>query len=373
LDNLRSNFIVIYSFILALVILSAGCTVKEKLFVGKSTGKGEKGFAIYEFNTKSGNLKLNSEFDVGPSPSFFCFSGNYGFIFAINEVSDFAEGPSGGLTTLSYNPKNDSLLKIHELPVPNGGPCFISLSPGRQYLLIANYDGGSIAVVKLDEYGAPANVVKYTKFEPQEGRISHPHMINADPSGKRVYMTDLGLDRIMIYDFDPSSGELKPAINGIIKLPEGSGPRHFVFNKKGSVMYIINELNSTISVFEVNDSEGLRPMQNLSTLSEGFRGKSYCADIHISKNGKFLYGSNRGENSIVTFKIQNDGTLELAGRISSGGDWPRNFAINPNGEFLLVGNQKSENISVFRIDKKSGLPYGPVFDIKTTAPACLKF
>jgi 6-phosphogluconolactonase len=138
-------------------------------------------------------------------------------------------------------------------------------------------------------------------------------------------------------------------------------------------MYVINELNSTITFFNVRENGELQSVQTLSTLREGFKGESYCADIHIGKNGKYLYGSNRGENTIATFRIGSDGKLTLAGHTSCGGDWPRNFVIDPSGKYILVGNQKSGNISMFSIDEKSGLPVGPAKDYKISSPACLKF
>ncbi len=184
-------------------------------------------------------------------------------------------------------------------------------------------------------------------------------MILGDPAGKKVYVTDLGLDRIIIYDFDKSSGNLNQAENGLVQLPDGIGPRHFVFNANGSNLYVINELGSKMLVFNIKENEEPGLVQILPTTRSDFEGNNYCADIHLSKDGKFLYGSNRGENTIVTYKVETDGTLTLAGHTSCGGDWPRNFVIDPTGKFLLVGNQKSDSITVFRLNKKTGFPIEP--------------
>lgn len=181
------------------------------------------------------------------------------------------------------------------------------------------------------------------------------------------------MDRIVIYNFDTVSGHLLQIENGIINLPKGSGPRHFVFNSNGTKMYVICELNSTISVFDVGANGGLKSIQTLTTLGEGFKGENSCADIHLGKNGQYLYGSNRGENTIVVFRIGTDGRLALAGRTPSGGSWPRNFVIDPSGKYILVGNQKSGNISLFKIDEKSGIPIVPGKDYKLNNTACLKF
>lgn len=350
-----------------------GCTEDYRLLVGGFTKPGEKGLSVFEFNKGNGNLKLISQSDVGPSPSYFCYSAGNGLLYTLNEVMEFNGIFGGGLTTLKYDARNGLFEKMNEILIPYGGPCNISMSADSGFLFVANYPNGSVAVIKLDNKGIPESItdtILYVKSSPDD---SHAHMIINDPAGKRVYVTDLGLDRILIYDFDINNGKLNLVNNGIISLPKGSGPRHFVFNNEGSKMYLINELGSTVMVFNVDEKEGLILVQTLPTVRKGFMGNNYCADIHIGKSGKFLYGSNRGENTIVTFRIGSDGLLNLAGHTSCGGDWPRNFVIDPSGRFILVGNQKSDSISVFKIDKTTGLPKEPARQFRVTAPACLKF
>lgn len=344
-----------------------------RLFAGTYAEGAKKGFFVFDLNREAGTYKLISENDAGPNPSYFCISKKNGFIYAANEVSEFKGVKGGGVTALSYDAKTGVAKKIGELPVPNGGPAYIAISPGDDYLFLANYSGGSVAVVKINEKGTPVSVTDTIVYKGGEGTVSHAHMVSFDPSGKRVYVTDLGLDRVVIYNFDAVNGKLKQIPNGIAELPKGSGPRHFVFSTDGSRLYVIDELNSTITFFNVNMNGELKQVQTLSTLREGFKGKSYCADIHLGKNDKFLYGSNRGENTIVTFKIEPDGKLTLAGHTSCGGEWPRNFVIDPSGKYLLVGNQNSGNISMFTIDEKTGLPAGPSKDYKIASPVCLKF
>jgi 6-phosphogluconolactonase len=200
-------------------------------------------------------------------------------------------------------------------------------------------------------------------------------MISPDPQGDKVYVTDLGLDRIMIYTLNKFTGKLVPFNNEGIALPPGTGPRHFIFNAKGSKMYLIGELNSTINVFQVDEKKGLILIQTLSTLREGFDAPNSSADIHITKpkQGEFLYGSDRGENTIATFRTLKDGKIALAGHTDCGGNWPRNFVIDPSGKFILVGNEKSGNISIFKIDRSTGLPAPVAQKVDLTAPACLKF
>ena len=363
--------------IIALIIIFAAlisCKKEYTLMVGGFTKKnGEKGMSVFKFNARNGDLKLLSESDVGPSPSYFCFSKKDSLFYVNNEVMQFRGSFGGGLSTFRYDPMTHEFSKQNELLIPYGGPCFISMSSDSGYLFLANYPNGSVAVVKLNKRGIPESIsdtILYMKDEPD---ASHAHMILEDPSATHVYVTDLGLDRIVSYNFDPQKGKLLPLENGITSVPKGSGPRHFVFNKDGSKLYLINELGSKMMVFDVLKDTGLSLVQTLPTTSEGYAMDNYCADVHISNDGQFIYGSNRGENTIVTFRIGPDGLLTLAGHSTCGGDWPRNFVIDPTGKYILVGNQKSDYISVLRIDKKTGLPSDTINRMQVNGPACLKF
>jgi len=342
-----------------------------RLFAGRYTDTGGKGLYLFDLNRESGTFKELSEAEAGPNPSYFCISKKKGLIYAANEVMEFNGVNGGGVTALKYDPEKGSIEKIKDLLVPDGGPCFISMTHDESYLLLANYSSSSITVVRLDANGIPDSVTDKISFPENESKVSHPHMISFGPSGKKVYLTDLGLDRIVIYDFDNKTGKLSQ--NGIINFPKGTGPRHFVFNNSETKMYVICELNSTISVLDVDKDGGLKLVQTLTTLAEDFKGESNCADIHLGKNEQFLYGSNRGENTIVTYKIETDGKLKLAGRTSCGGDWPRNFVIDPTGKYLLAANQKSGNIFLYKIDQKSGLPVTTSKEFKIDSPVCLKF
>jgi 6-phosphogluconolactonase len=370
---MKKYALVLYSILISMSLVNSGCKENKILFAGGFTDGNENGLFLFEFSEKNGSLKFVLQADAGPNPSFFCFSGNQKMIYAANEVMEFRGMPGGGVTALKYDPESNFLEKKGEIPVPFGGPCYISMSPDGGFLFVANYSSSSVAVIKLDENGIPSAVSDTILYVAEAPDVSHPHKILFDPSGKHVYVTDLGLDRIMIYDFDKVNGKLIPFRIPSVLLSKGSGPRHFTFNSDGSKMYVINELGSTVMVFAPDDNNGLKLLQTLPTVKEGFKDKNYCAEIVISKNGDFVYGSNRGENSIVVFKIGGDGTLNPAGRVPCGGDWPRNFIIDPTGKFLLAGNQRSNNISVFRINGKTGIPEGPVYVAGIEAPACLKF
>ena len=363
------------TFLVILIgLVLTSCKKEYKLFVGGFTEKeGEKGMSVYSFNSINGSLKLISETDVGPSPSYFCYSGKNSMFYILNEVMEFKGQFGGGLSAFKYDVTNNRFEKQNEILIPYGGPCYISMSPDSGYLFIANYPNGSVAVVRLDNNGVPETITDTILYNKEEPDASHAHMILNDPAGKHIYVTDLGLDRVVVYDFDKNEGTLRQVENGIADFPKGSGPRHFVFSPDGSKLYVINELGSYISVFNSYDKQGLTLVQELPTVRSDFMGDSYCADIHLSKDGKFLYGSNRGENTIVTFKVGDDGLLTLSGHTSCGGDWPRNFVIDPTGKYILVGNQKSDSVSVFRIDRETGLPSRPVASAAIKMPACLKF
>ncbi len=344
-----------------------------RLFAGTYTENGEKGMYVFDLNRTAGTFKLLTATDGGPDPSYFCISKKKNLVYAANEVMEFNGAKGGGVTALKYTPETGGLEKVKDLVVPDGGPCFISLSPREDYLLMASYSSSSIAVVKLDENGLPEMVTDTISFPVSNGKVSHPHMISFDPAGKKVYLTDLGLDHIIIYDFDESAGHLKQTENGIVNTPDGSGPRHFVFNARGTKMYVIFELNSTIMVFDVDPKGGLKAIQTLTTLAKDFEGESASADIHLGRDEHYFYGSNRGENTIAIFKVGADGKLTPSGRTPCGGDWPRNFVIDPSGKFLLVGNQKSGDITLFKIDEKTGMPVETSKQYKLDTPSCLKF
>ncbi len=356
-------------------VLGSGCAGGRLplLYVGKYNNKGEAGFQVVEVDPGKGLFRLAAETEAGANPSYFCIDGERGLIHAINEVDQFQGQKAGGITTLAIDAASGVPSRTGELAVPDGGPCYISRMPTGDYLLVANYGGGSVAVVRLDARGLPAAVTDTLVFQGPPGKRPRAHMIAPGPDGKRIYLTDLGLDRIMIYELDRTAGTLRAVSSGEVALARGSGPRHFTFSRDGSTLYVINERKSTVTVFTVDSAGLLEEVQSLSTLPEDFSGTSYCADLHLGSNGRFLYGTNRGHNSIVTFRVSRNGRLELAGHTPCGGDWPRNFVIDPTGRYLVVANQRSHNLALFALDDKSGLPVPLPAAFSTTAPACLKF
>lgn len=364
----------LYCLMSALTLISFfGCKEDFRMISGSITENGNNGLGVFDFNPSSGTLTRVSATNAGANPSYFCLSKTRKLIYVINEVSDFRGEKAGGLTTLKYSGSFENMVKAGEMPVPNGGPCFISITPDEKFLLVASYGGGSVAVVKLDERGIPVKLTDTIIYKGMGEKSSHAHMILSDKAGERIYVTDLGLDRIMIYTLDRLSGRLNSLFENGVPLPDGTGPRHFVFSGDGSKMYVLGELGSNVTVFQVDRNNGLISLQTISSLRDGFNGKNYSADIHIGKSGKFLYCSNRGENTIATFRILEDGKLDHVGNVDCGGNWPRNFVLDPLGKFILAGNQKSGNVAIFRIDQKSGIPSKITQTIDLMAPGCLKF
>jgi 6-phosphogluconolactonase len=356
------------------VLILTGCNIPEKqaLLAGGFTTGNEKGLALFSFDPKSGKMDLKAQYDGGPCPTLFCFSEKRDLVYAIDEVPDFMGQKAGGITTLRVD-KDFTLAKVGEIPVPYGGPCHVSLSKGGKFLFVASYASGSVAVVRVGTDGIPEKVTDTIQYNPVDSLPSHPHMIQQDPLSRHIYLTDLGLNRVLVYDLDTASGKIIRKPFEEIAIPKGSGPRHFVFNEAATRMYLINELGSTVMTFDVAADGSLKLLQTVKTTADTFTGHNQSGEIAIGRDGKFLYGSNRGENSIVVFKINKEGMLDLAGRSTCGGDWPRNFIIDPSGRFLFSGNQKSDDISVFGINPETGIPEGPRFKVMMKTPAFLEF
>jgi 6-phosphogluconolactonase len=247
-------------------------------------------------------------------------------------------------------------------------------------LLVANYGGGSVAVLPITADGKLAEATSFVQHKgssADQARQSapHGHSINLDAAGRFAFAADLGLDQVLVYQFDPSKGELKPHDPPFASVKPGSGPRHFAFHPSGQFAYVINELANTVTAFRYDPQQGvLKEVQTISTLPEDFKGKSYTAEVVVHPRGKFLYGSNRGHDSIAIFAIDAaSGRLTPQGHEPTQGKTPRNFNIDPSGAFLLAANQNSGTIVVFRIDPATGKLKPTSQSVEVPAPVCIKF
>lgn len=347
------------------------------LYVGTYTRGKSEGIYVYRMNLADGQLKHAATVKGISNPSFLAIDPKRRFLYAVNESNEFAGKKGGGVTAFAIDRKTGDLRKLNEQNSP-GVPCHVSVHPSGKLVLAANYGGGNVVIypVRVDgSLGAASDVAQHTGKggDPRRQGEPHAHCIMLDQSGRYAFAPDLGIDKVMIYRIDTKNGKFIP--NGFAATKAGAGPRHFDFHPSGKFAYVINELDSTMTAFAYDKAKGaLSELQTVSTLPSGFSGTSYCADVHVHPSGRFVYGSNRGHDSIVAFAVdQGTGKLSLIGHEPTGGKWPRNFGVDPTGAFLLVANQNTDNVVTFRIDQQSGklAATGQTTEIPT--PVCLKF
>lgn len=348
----------------SLPVIIMSCNMGDNTFIASGySGDGSADVLLCRL-TGNGNIEKISEITVGGNPSYFTF-GRGGLVYLVNEVDTFDMKAGGGITTLRYDKKSHSLEKISSMNQGGGGPCHIEVSVDGKYLITANYGSGSVSVVRLNSEGIPEKVTDVIFY----GEKSHPHMTIHNPRLHTYYVSDLGLDRVHQLKLDTTLGLLMNADIAYFNSEPGSGPRHMVIDKSSANLYVINELSSTMSVHNIL-SDTVTVKQTLGTLPEGYAQKSFCADIHLSRSGNKIYGSNRGHNSIVTFRVGANGKLSEPSHRSCGGNWPRNFALSPSGKLFLVANQRSNEISVVCEGDNSD---EVVSALAMNAPACVKF
>ena len=347
------------------------------LFIGTYTSTTSEGIYTYRMNSETGQLTKFSSIK-SENPSFLTIDRTKRFLYAVNEVQQF-DGKSSGAVT-AYGLGGPGLLTFLNQQASMGAdPCHLTVDRKRNNLLVANYTGGNVALLPILKNGAlgpAADVKQHVGSGPKEQQKGpHAHCIILDESERHALAADLGSDKVMIYRFNAETHKLQPGKEPSISLKAGAGPRHLTLHPNGRYAYVINELDSTMTTLKYNASAGtLETIDTVSTLPSGFTETSYCADVHVSPSGGFLYGSNRGHNSIVVFALESrTGKPSLVEHVSTEGNWPRNFVIDPTGQFLLVATQRSDNVVVFRIDPKTGRlkPSGQKETVPV--PVCLKF
>lgn len=348
------------------------------LYVGTYTSGKSEGIYSYRMNLGTGELKRVAT-TAAVNPSFLTIHESKHYLYAVNEVTEFAGQSSGAVSAYSIDSATGKLEFLNQQASMGADPCHVIVDQSGRFALVANYTGGSVSVFPLRRDGRlePASqVIKHSGAgvrEQQQG--PHPHCIALDRSNRHAFVSDLGIDKLMYYRFRSSTGRLETDEEPWIQLAPGAGPRHFTFHPKASYAYVINELDSTIAAFRYQKPSGhLRLIHAESTLPKDFSGRNDCADIHVSPSGKFLYGSNRGHDSIVVFAINEiTGRLALLEHVATEGKTPRNFAIDPTGRFLLAANQKSDSIVTFNIDPITGKLKATNHAAEVPAPVCLKF
>lgn len=350
------------------------------LYVGTYTNRESKGIYKFAFNKKSGLVEHRELVAASVNPSFMAMHPSGNWLYAVNEVMEYEGQESGAVSAFSVAPETGELLLLNQKPSSGGAPCHISVDASGKWVLVANYMGGNVAVLPVEEGGVLGDAVSIVNHEgssvnERRQEAPHAHSINMDPANRRAIVADLGIDRIMCYDLNGDTGALTPASTPFATVEPGAGPRHFAFHPSGEYAFVINELDSTISSLRYTPDTGeMTTLDTVSTLPANFEGNNSCADIHVSPDGRFVYGSNRGHNSIVIASFDDQtGALEVVGHESTRGETPRNFNLDPAGNFLLVANQNSDSIFVFRRNEESGLLTSTGQHIEAPEPVCLVF
>jgi 6-phosphogluconolactonase len=356
--------------------------IKEAfVYFGTYTRGESEGIYIYRINLETGDLSPVGVQSGIANPSFLAIHPNQRYLYSVAEVGEFAEMDSGGVAAFAIDPETGLLTPLNQQPSMGKGPCHVSIDKSGKNVLVANYSGGSVTVIPIAEDGQlaePSCTIQHegSSIDPQRQKKPYAHSINPGPEGKFVFAADLGTDKIFIYRIDPALGMLVPNDEPWATVAPGSGPRHFSFHPNGRFAYVINEMACTITAFSYDAERGaLREIQTVPTLPDGedLEGKS-TAEVLVSPSGRFLYGSNRGHDSIVVFAVdEQKGTLTLVEHEPTQGQTPRNFGIDPTGRFLLAANQNSHTVVVFQIDDNTGelTPTGKVLDIPI--PVCVRF
>jgi 6-phosphogluconolactonase len=348
------------------------------LYVGTYTSGKSEGIYGYRMDQATGALTRFNAFK-SVNPSFLAIDQSKRYLYAVNEVDEYAGKPGGGVSAFAIDRASGNLRLLNEQATQGADPCYLTIDRKKRTLLVANYTGGSIAVLPIRSDGTLAPLIDLKQHEgssvKEQQKGPHAHCVILDRFERHALAADLGIDKVMIYRFDSATGNLMAAGQPWVELQAGAGPRHLALHSNGRYMYVINELDSTLTALKYNAMNGtLSQIETVSTLPNDFSGASFCADVHVSRSGKFLYGSNRGHDSIVVFEIDTGtGKLTLVEHVSTEGKWPRNFTLDPTGRFLLVANQRSDNVVTFSIDSQTGRLQSTGRVEEIPSPVCLKF
>jgi 6-phosphogluconolactonase len=365
-------FLLIAPLVLPITSGSAGKPAAKRkylVFVGTYTTKTEsKGIYSFDFDEDTGKLTPKGVAAETPDPSWVAVHPGGKYAYAANEA-----GKASTVSAFAVDAKSGKLTQLNQLPALGDDPCYLSFDKTGKYLLVANYSSGTIAVFpiladgRLGEHTAVMKDQGATGPNKDRQEAPHAHWIETSPDNRFALVADLGLDEVLVYKFDATNGTLTPNEPAFAKLKAGSGPRHAVFYPNGKFVFVVSELNSTATSFAYDVKKGaLKEIGTASTLPPGFSGRNDVAETTVHPNGKFLYVSNRGNDSIAIFSIDpGNRSLAPTGGIPTGGKEPRHFAIDPSGRYLLAENQFSNNIVVFKIDAATGglTPTGQVVDV----------
>jgi 6-phosphogluconolactonase len=358
----------------------AASTTKFRVYVGTYTRGESRGIYLLELSLPRGELVDRGLAAEIENPSFLAIHPNRRWLYAVGETSTFRGAAGGAVSALEIDAGTGKLALLNQQSSLGGAPCHIVVDPAGRHVLVANYTGGSVVALPIGDDGRLGEATAFVQHrgasvDPQRQRGPHAHSINLDAAGRFAVAADLGLDQLLVYRFDAQRGTLQPNDPPFATVAPGSGPRHFAFHPSGRYAYAINEMASTITAFSYDAQRGtLKELHTISTLPEGFSGRNTTAEVQVHPSGRFVYGSNRGHNSLAIFRVDEaTGRLTAAGHQPSGGSTPRNFGIDPTGQYLLAANQESHNVVLFRIDPQSGALEPTGQQVKVPLPVCVKF
>ena len=352
------------------------------VYVGTYTGARSQSQGIYgwRFDATSGKVDPIGLVGETNNPSFLAIHPNGKYLYAVSEIANYEGHRSGAVAAFSIDAASGKLTPLNKVPSRGTGPCHLTVDRTGKGLIVVNYNSGSVASYPLKEDGS---IGESTGFDQHSGEVAdkkrqggpHAHSVNMSPDNRFAVVADLGLDALYVYHWDPDKTTISANDPPLTKVPPRSGPRHFTFHPDGKHAYVIDEIASTVIGFNYDKQKGvLTAFQNISTLPKDFSGVSNTAEVQVHPSGKFLYGSNRGHDSIAIFSInKSKGTLTPVDYVSTQGKTPRNFGIDPTGAYLFAANQDTNNIVIFKIDQKTGklTPTGQV--LEAGAPVCVKF
>lgn len=350
------------------------------IYIGTYTSGESEGVYIARMNTSTGALKITGSARHSANPSFLAIDPQGRYLYAADEIQEFEGKPCGAVTAFAIDRANGGLRHLNRQFSHGGAPCYVMVDKSARHVLVANYSGGNAAVLPIHSDGSlgeATSVVQHEGSSINEERqeAPHAHSILLDAENGHAFVCDLGLDRVMVYAYDGEAGRLGRADTPWVSVKPGAGPRHLAFHPDGKSAYVVNELDSTLTVFAYGAKFGrLTERKTVSMLPDDFSGENSGADVHVHPTGRFLYASNRGHDSIAVFAIDDrDGGVTLIQHESTQGEFPRNFAIDPSGTFLLAANQKSDSIVSFRINPDSGRLSPTGHRLEVPIPVCVRF
>lgn len=357
--------------LLSLIMLTTTNATAQYLIVGTYTNNSpSEGIYVYDFNNKNGSAKKISHVKAG-NPSYLAISKNGKFVYGVDESGD------GKISSFAFDKKNGILSLINTEKNNGSAPCYVELDKTGNWLFAGNYSSGNLTlhpVNKDGSLGAMKQAIQHTGNGPDKNRQQTPHVhcTYISPDNKYLYVPDLGIDKVMIYPFNSATGALDEANAFFAKASAGGGPRHITFSGNGKFAYLIEEMSGTVVVFSQQNGR-LTKIQEANGLTETERKKASGADIHLSPDGKFLYVSQRSNNTLQVFKVDINGKIKYLAASSTAGEIPRNFSIDPSGNYLLVANQNSNSVVILKRNKTTGLLTDTGKRIEVGKPVCLKW